>query len=51
MPGGGAQVRAISLAVPASSILLLLSDEFSSEGAIGACCDGGTPARRALGGS
>ena len=43
MAGGGAQLRAISPAVPASSILLLLSDEFSSEGAVGARCEGQHP--------
>ena len=43
MPGGGAQLKAISPAVPASSILLLLSDEFSSEGAVGARCEGQHP--------
>ena len=39
-PGGGAQLGATSPAVPTSNISLLLSDEFSSGAAVGACCDG-----------
>lgn len=38
-PGGGAQLKAVSLAVPTSSILLLLSDDFSSKGTVRACRD------------